>query len=106
MDNELEINDNKENINKKFNNGSEEIININLNDNDNINNEKDVNINEKNNYKDQDMDDISNSNEIDKNSEEIKKEINEGKINHFNIEKKFKKKDFEEEEKNITNEDN
>ena len=106
LDNELEINDNKENINKKFNNGSEEIININLNDNENINNEKDVNINEKNNYKDQDMDDISNSNEIDKNSEEIKKEINEGKINHFNIEKKFKKKDFEEEEKNITNEDN
>ena len=103
LDNELEINDNKENINKKFNNGSEEIININLNDNENINNEKDVNINEKNNYKDQDMDDISNSNEIDKNSEEIKKEINEGKIN---IEKKFKKKDFEEEEKNITNEDN
>ena len=106
LDNELEINDNKENINKKFNNGSEEIININLNDNENINNEKDVNINEKNNYKDQDMDDISNSNEIDKNSEEIKKKINEGKINHFNIEKKFKKKDFEEEEKNITNEDN
>ena len=103
LDNELEINDNKENINKKFNNGSEEIININLNDNENINNEKNVNINEKNNYKDQDMDDISNSNEIDKNSEEIKKEINEGKIN---IEKKFKKKDFEEEEKNITNEDN